>query len=77
MCDRRRNVSFRIGETLFEDVRVERTYRGNYHLLCKVDGKGRKFVITNKKNEYAWIDKTGIDNLTNEQLYSLVETFFP
>lgn len=77
LCDRRRNVSFRIGETLFEDVRVERTYRGNYHLLCKVDGKGRKFVITNKKNEYAWIDKTGIDNLTNEQLYSLVETFFP
>lgn len=77
LCDRRRNVSFRIGETLFEDVRVERTCRGNYHLLCKVDGKGRKFVITNKKNEYAWIDKTGIDNLTNEQLYSLVETFFP
>ena len=56
---------------------MERTYRGNYHLLCKVDGKGRKFVITNKKNEYAWIDKAGIDNLTNEQLYSLVETFFP
>ena len=46
----RKNVSFRIGETLFEKVRVEKTYKGNYHLLCEVEGKERKFVITGKKN---------------------------
>ena len=38
--------------------------------------KERKFVITSKKEEYTLIDKVGIDNLTDKQLYSLVETFF-
>ena len=73
---RRKNVSFRISDTVFENVRVEKTHKGNYHLLCKVQGKERKFVITNKKEKYALIDKVGIDNLTDEQLYSLVDTFF-
>ena len=73
---RRKNVSFRIGDTVFENVRVEKTYKGNYHLLCKAQGKEHKFVITNKKEEYTLIDKVGIDYLTDEQLYSLVDTFF-
>ena len=60
----------------FENVRVEKAYKGNYHLLCEVEGKGRKFVINNKKEQYALIDKVGIDNLTDKQLCSLVETFF-
>lgn len=57
-------------------MRVEKAYKGNYHLLCEAEGKERKFVITNKKEEYALIDKVGIDNLTDKQLCSLVETFF-
>ena len=73
---RRTNVSLRIAETLFENVRVEKTYKGNYHLLCEVEGKERKFVITNKEKEYSLIDKVGTDNLTEEQLYLLVKTFF-
>ena len=76
LLGQRKNVSFRIGDTIFENVRVEKAYKGNYHLLCKAEGKERKFVITNKKEEYALIDKVGIDNLTDKQLYSLVETFF-
>ena len=76
LLERRKNVAFRIGETFFEKVRVEKTYKGNYHLLCEVDGKERKFVITGKKEEYALIDRVGTENLTDEQLYSLVETFF-
>ena len=76
LLEQRKNVSFRIGDIFFENVRVEKAYKGNYHLLCEVEGKGRKFVITNKKEEYALIDKVGIDNLTDKQLCSLVETFF-
>mgnify|MGYP002625377393 FL=1 len=76
LFEQRENVSFRIGDTIFENVRVEKAYKGNYHLLCEVEGKGRKFVITSKQEEYTLIDKAGIDNLTDEQLYSLVETFF-
>ena len=76
LFERRENVSFRIGDTVFENVRVEKAYKGNYHLLCEVEGKERKFVITSKQEEYKLIDKVGIDNLTDKQLYSLVETFF-
>ena len=76
LFEQRENVSFRIGDTVFENVRVEKAYKGNYHLLCEVEGKERKFVITSKQEEYALIDKAGIDNLTDKQLYSLVETFF-
>ena len=76
LIEQRKTVSFRIGDTIFENVRLEKAYKGNYHLLCEVEGKERKFVITNKKEEYALIDKVGIDNLTDKQLCSLVETFF-
>ena len=76
LLEQRKNVSFRIGDTIFENVRVEKAYKGNYHLLCEEEGKERKLVITNKKEEYALIDKVGIDNLTDKQLCSLVETFF-
>ena len=76
LSEQKENVSLRIGDTVFENVRVEKTYKGNYHLLCEVEGKERKLVITSKKAEYALIDKVGIDNLTDKQLHSLVKTFF-
>lgn len=71
LSEQRKDISFSIDGTLFENVRVEQTYKGNYHLLCEVNGKERKFVITNKKDEYALIDKVGVDNLTKEHLVLL------
>ncbi|MGM9792317.1 MAG: type II toxin-antitoxin system HipA family toxin [Candidatus Cryptobacteroides sp.] len=67
-------VSFRIGETLYENVRVERTYKGNYHLLCTVNGKQVKYVISKNRNEYAEIERIGCNHLTQEYLRSLVES---
>ena len=75
LSEQRKDISFSIDDTLFENVRVERTYKGNYHLLCNVEGKERKFVITNKKDEYALIDKVGVDNLTENQLVILTKKF--
>lgn len=76
LSEQRKDISFSIDGTLFENVRVEQTYKGNYHLLCEVNGKERKFVITNKKDEYALIDKVGVDNLTKEHLVLLTKNFF-
>ncbi len=76
LSEQRKDISFSIDGTLFENVRVEQTYKGNYHLLCEVNGKERKFVITNKKDEYALIDKVGVDNLTKEHLVLLTKKFF-
>ena len=67
------SVSFRIGETLYENVRVEQAYKGNYHLLCSANGETLKFVISKRRSEYALIERIGCDHLTTEQLRSLVE----
>ena len=75
LSEQRKDISFSIDDTLFENVRIERTYKGNYHLLCEVNGKERKFVITNKKDEYALVDEVGVDNLTKEQLVLLTKKF--
>ena len=66
--------SFRIGETLYENVRVEQAYKGNYHLLCSANGVQLKFVISKSRSEYAMIERIGCGHLTQEQLRSLVET---
>ena len=36
----------------------------------------RKFVIGKSKEEFALIEKTGITNLTAEQLQAMVESYF-
>lgn len=73
---KRQAVSFKIGDTLFEHVRIERAYKGNLHLLCSVDGVERKFVITKSKEEYSLVEQIGLQNVTTEFLSSLVEKYF-
>ena len=58
------------------DIKIEQTYKGNYHLLANIDGEERKFVIGKNKKEYAEIEKTGIANITYEQLFEMAQTFF-
>ena len=61
---------------IVSNIRIEQAYKGNYHLLATVDGRERKFVIGKNKEEFALIEKTGIANLTDEQLKSMVEKYF-
>ena len=58
------------------NIRIEQAYKGNYHLLATVDGRERKFVIGKNKEEFALIEKTGIANLTAEQLKTMAEMYF-
>lgn len=67
--------SFKMNDKFFENVHVEQTYKGNYHLICEVQGKEHKYVIAKSKPEYALIEETGIMNLTVQQLRILVEKF--
>lgn len=67
--------SFTIGDTVLEQVRIEQSYKGNFHLLCENQGKERKFIITKNKEEYAEIAETGFANLTKEQLEKLVRKY--
>ena len=55
---------------------IEQAYKGNYHLLAEIDGRERKFVIGKNKEEFALIEKTGIANLTAEQLMEMAKRIF-
>ena len=46
-----------------------------FPLLCEIQGKERKFVISKNKAAYAEIEETGTSNLSIEQLHTLVETY--
>ncbi|MBQ7163358.1 MAG: type II toxin-antitoxin system HipA family toxin [Bacteroidales bacterium] len=58
------------------NVRIEQTYKGNYHLLATIDGKNCKFVVSKNKEEFALIERVGIANITSGQLKAMVEKFF-
>ena len=59
----------------FENVRIETTYKGNYHLLATVDGKALKYIIRKSTPEHDEITETGPLKLTEERIKELVEQF--
>ena len=58
------------------NIRIEQAYKGNFHLLATIDGKECKYVIGKNKEAFSLIEKTGIANLTAEQLKAMAETYF-
>lgn len=68
-------IAFTIGEKQYNDVRIEQTYKGNFHLLATIDGRERKFVISKNRPEYDLIQSTGASNLTKETLMELASKF--
>lgn len=68
-------MSLEIEGQLFSDVHIEQTYKGNYHLYATNDGKERKFVISKSKPEYAMIQSTGTENLTEDDLRRMIKKY--
>ncbi len=57
------------------NIRIEQAYKGNFHILATIDGRERKFVISKSKEEFSLIEKTGIANLTPEQIRTIAEKY--
>jgi len=57
------------------NVRIETTYKGNYHLLADIDGKEYKYILRKGKEEYEYITSIGISNISDDALKSLVRTY--
>ena len=57
------------------NIRIEQAHKGNFHLLATIDGRERKFVIGKSKEEFSLIEKTGIANLTPEQIRTIAEKY--
>ena len=65
---------FTINDHSVSNIRIEQAYKGNFHLLASIDGKECKYVIGKNKEVFSLIEKTGLANLTAEQLKAMVET---
>ncbi len=67
--------NIRIGNSLFENVRIEKIHKGNYHLYASIEGKEKKFIIGKNREEYKIIETVGISNLTEAQMEAMVKKF--
>ncbi len=68
-------IEFEIDGTLYSNVHIERTYKGNFHLYANVNGKELKYVIGKNKAEYALLEQSGVRQLDNEVLKDMVQTY--
>ena len=61
---------------IVKNIRIEETYKGNYHLYADIDGVERKFVIGKNKEDFLQIKKTGLTNIPIGELTKMVEKYF-
>ena len=74
-ADSQEAVEFEIEGTLYSNVHIERTYKGNFHLYASTGGRELKFVIGKNKAEYALIEQVGMRKLGMEELNDIVRTY--
>ena len=68
-------VNLVINGTQYNNVRIEQTYKGNFHLYANINGAERKYVIGKNKSEYVLIQSIGVSNLSKDLLADMVEKF--
>ena len=61
---------------VIKNIRIEPTYKGNYHLYADIDGKEQKFIISRNKEDFSIIEKTGLSNLTADYLIAMGKKYF-
>lgn len=61
---------------IVKNVRIEETYKGNYHLYADIDDVERRFVIGKNKEEFSYIKQTGVANISNGELTKMAEKYF-
>lgn len=71
----KKTASFEHEGIRYEDIHIETTYKGNFHLHTTVNGKERKYVISKNKPEYTMIQDKGADNLTADTLCEMVKKY--
>ena len=70
----KRGISIATGKgNAISDIRIEETYKGNYHLLATVGGKEYKYVIRKGTDVYSGIAAIGLDSIPYNMLLELAE----
>lgn len=70
------SISCELNGHVIKNIRIEPTYKGNYHLCADIDGKEQKFIISRNKEDFSIIEKTGLSNLTADYLTAMVKKYF-
>lgn len=70
-----KGISLSLNGHELTDIHIEQTYKGHFHLMAHIDGKDRKFVIGKNKEEYTFIESTGILNLSEDYLQTLIKKY--
>ena len=73
--DEPKNPTLELKGKIYQDIRLEQAYKGNFHLIAITDGKERKFVIGKNKPEYSKIQFVGINHLKVEDIFALVKKY--
>lgn len=70
-----KGISLSLNGHELTDIHIEQTYKGHFHLMAYIDGKDRKFVIGKNKEEYTFIESTGVLNLSEDYLQMLIKKY--
>lgn len=73
--DTKEGISMSLNGHELTGIRIEQTYKGNFHLIANIDGTEKKFVIAKNKEEYAYIETVGAINLSEEYLATLARKY--
>ncbi len=68
-------LSIEIEGKLYQNIKLEQAYKGNFHLTATIDGKEQKFIIGKNKPEYNKLQSIGANRLMKEDLISLVKKY--
>lgn len=68
--------SIEINGHIVKNIRIEETYKGNYHLYADIDNVERKFVIAKNKKDFSRIKNTGVTNIPTCELVKMTKTYF-
>ena len=71
----KKGISLSVNGHELTGIRIEQTYKGNFHLVANVDGTEKKYVIAKNKEEYTYIETVGAINLSEEYLATLARKY--
>lgn len=69
------NISFKLEQYTFSNIKLEQAYRGNFHLLASINNKEYKYIIRQDTEDYEIINKRGIDNISLDYKKELINKY--
>jgi serine/threonine-protein kinase HipA len=70
------NRTIRLNNRTYENVHIERGYKGNFHIFATIDGKEHKIVIGKNKADYKVLEAAGESGPGEEEIGEIMGRYF-